>query len=139
MLWTDLVPVHGDGPSCQGCNDKLRDVHPALGEWFHRMKSKYVSIHIAWGFRNEAEQEKCFRDGASVLRWPASKHNHLGLDGKPQALALDVFQIDDDGVDRWSPAFYFKLSEEIQNEYGPKFIRWGGTFKKPDKPHFELL
>lgn len=127
---------HSDGQSCPLCNDKLLSAHPYLKSWFGRVKAKYVNTHISWAFRNMAEQNQFYKDGRTRAQWPKSPHNHM-IGDMPQALALDIFQLDEDGIARFSPAFYNRLNQE--NEVNLEPIFWGGKFKTlGDQDHFEL-
>lgn len=129
------------GPECYGCNEKLKLVHPILRAWFWRRKAKYPNLHISWGWRDQADQDQAFEEGKSNVRFPNSKHNATGPDGKPLSLALDLFQVDEDGNARWSKAFFSRLAAENKEMREP--IRWGGTFKlrngSTDSCHFELI
>ena len=129
------------GSECNGCNEKLKQAHPILATWFRRKKAKYPNLHIAWGWRGQVEQEEYFSAGKSDVHYPHSKHNARDSDGNPRSLALDLFQITEDGDATWSKPFFARLNEENRQMREP--IRWGGTFKlrngSGDACHFELL
>lgn len=128
-----------NAPECPLCNFKLELAHKSLRSWFHTYKAKYVSLHISDSWRGPKEQDAYFATGRSNARWPNSKHNNM-VDNKPLSLALDLFQIDDDGNARWSPQFMTKLATECQKNMDP--IYWGGNIKLRsggrDYCHFEL-
>lgn len=123
---------HSSDAECPLCEFKLSQAHGRLAEWYRQVKAKYPNVHVSWSYRGPEDQDKAFFDGKSTLRYPDSKHNKM-QDQKPCAEALDLFQIDEDGVARFSPAFYAKVAEEF------KGMRWGGTFRSlEDKDHFEI-
>lgn len=128
---------HEAGPSCPLCETKLMTAHPYLASWFRRVKSKYINVHISWAWRGEADQNAFKSGGKSELGWPHSPHNHTTPLGKPYSLALDLFQEDEDGAARWSPAFFFKLNSE--NEADKEPLKWGGKWKSiGDSCHFQV-
>lgn len=96
---------HNDDDPCPMCESKLEGAHVDLVTWFREVKSLWSNCHVSWAFRNEALQNKAYENHASNLKWPMSAHNHME-NNKPCALALDIFQIDEDGVGRFSPKFY---------------------------------
>lgn len=121
---------HSGDPTCGLCETKLKAAHPFLASWFRQKKAKYPNVHISWAFRDQPDQEQAYRDGKTHLHWPKSAHNQI------PALALDLFQIDEDGVGRWSPSFFLKLSQENEEDKLPIF--WGGKWKSfGDGDHYE--
>lgn len=130
---------HHDGPQCELCDFKLCMAHPTLSDWFIAAKKHWPNMHTSCTFRDEPTQNKAFAEGSSMLRWPNSAHNFM-KDSKPLSLAADIFQIDEDGVARFSYKFCFILWEWTQAQYGKKFMRWGGDFKTlGDSGHFQLV
>ncbi len=134
------MSFHEDGPTCAGCEKKLTQVHATLAAWFRTKKANYINLHISDGWRGPEDQEAAYLAGKSNAQFPHSKHNHMDSIGRPLSLAIDIFQIDQDGIARWSPPFYAKLNQENHDDRVP--ILWGGTFKlrsgARDNPHFEL-
>lgn len=129
---------HQSGISCGLCDAKLAQVHDDLGAWFRAAKLKWQNMHISWGFRDQLAQDRAFKDGASFLVWPHSAHNYM-IGTRPCALALDIFQIDEDGIARFEYLFNKTLWEWTTRDYGSKSLLWGGHFKKlGDSGHFEL-
>lgn len=126
-------------PECPLCDFKLELVHSELRAWYYRKKAKYISLHVSDSWRGPREQDLYYSTGKSNARWPNSKHNHM-QDNKPLSLAVDLFQLDDDGNARWSPPFMTKLAGECVNDRDP--IYWGGHIKLRgggrDYCHFEL-
>lgn len=128
---------HNDDNPCPLCEAKLSTAHSVIADWFRKIKAIWKNVHVSWAFRNKEQQERVYEDGASLVRWPNSAHNYM-IGDKPQSLALDIFQIDDDGVARFSPKFY-RLIWDWTNG-GDFKLRWGGDFKKlGDAGHYELL
>lgn len=131
------MKFHTDEDKCPGCELKLRYVHPYLVDWFHRLKANYPSVHISDGWRDAAEQTIAVKGGKSNTPWPHSKHNYT-VNGNACSLALDIFQIDLDGIAHWSFKFYQLIDKLNQEDKEP--VLWGGTFTAiKDGPHFELI
>jgi hypothetical protein len=129
---------HTADKTCLSCEDKLQSAHAVLRAWFHAVKDKYPNVHISWGYRNQADQEQAFHEGKTELHYPHSAHNAVGIDSKPCARALDLFQIDEDGVARFAQLFYAKIADECLQNRDP--IKWGGHWKSiGDADHFELV
>ena len=127
---------HTQDALCPNCEGKLMTAHEKLGEWFRAIKKRYPNVHISWAWRGPADQEAAFRDGKSNAHFGQSPHNNE-KDGKPYRLALDLFQIDEDGVARFSGVFCAKVNEE--NEANREPIQWGGKFKHlGDADHFQI-
>ena len=127
---------HEDTPVCGLCEWKLREAHPYLQEWFRRVKIRHTSVHISCAWRNAVDQEQAYNEGKSKAHYPNSPHNFM-IGDKACSLALDLFQIDADGMARFSWKFYELINKEnIEN--GDE-ITWGGNFKSlRDGPHFQL-
>lgn len=128
---------HTHDPVCLLCEDKLFTADPRLASWFRAVKARYTNVHVSWSWRGEADQEAFFKEGKTHAHFPHSAHNKMDASGKPCSLALDLFQIDEDGIARFSPLFYAKIADESEKTNEP--ILWGGTFKNiGDKDHFQL-
>jgi peptidoglycan LD-endopeptidase CwlK len=127
---------HDDKPSCDLCEWKLREAHPYLQSWFRRVKSMHPSVHISCAWRNQEDQEKAYNEGKSKAHYPNSPHNFM-IGDKPCSLALDLFQIDADGMARFSWKFYELVAKESAEQDFE--VVWGGTFKSlRDGPHYQL-
>lgn len=127
---------HTDDPICPLCEEKLKGAHEYMAEWFRRVKRSYPNVHTSCAYRGKEEQDAAVARGASRARFPKSAHN-FERDGKPCSLALDLFQIDEDGIGRWVPLFFAKINAE--NEKSGEPLIWGGRFKSiGDSCHFEL-
>lgn len=125
---------HTDDPVCPLCQQKLLTAHPFFHDWFARQKQKYPNLHISWAYRGKEDQERVYADGKSNARFGQSAHNAVDEKGKPRADALDLFQIDEDGVARFSPTFMAKLWGECKDDG----LIWGGNFRKlGDFCHFQ--
>jgi peptidoglycan L-alanyl-D-glutamate endopeptidase CwlK len=108
---------------------------------------KYIDHSVLNGHRDEAAQEKYFKEGLTKLRYPHSKHNQI------PSLAVDVapYPVDWDAINR----FYFfggyvcGVAERLKRDGAISHIlRWGGDwdcdriFKDQtfnDLVHFELV
>lgn len=94
-------------------------------------------MHVSWAFRDQKFQDAALASGASHLKWPTSKHNHQE-NGAPCSLALDVFQINEDGMAVFDPIFCARLN--AASVVAGYKLRWGGEFKSlGDAGHFELI
>lgn len=124
---------HTSEPVCPLCEEKLSQAHEHLATWFRTIvKPKWPDAHVSWSYRGKEDQEKAFADAKTRLHFPKSAHNHQ------PALALDLFQLNEDGVAVWSPKFFAQVALLNKGEY-PNLV-WGGTFKTlGDGDHFELL
>lgn len=125
------IPHHTSDPVCALCEDKLALAHPDLGKWFRDLKSRHSDVHVSWSYRDELSQEQAFSDGKSKLHFPQSAHN------KAPAMALDIFQLDDQGRAKWDPIFNAKVNEESLS-LGYE-LKWGGAYRTlGDSDHFEI-
>lgn len=120
---------HESGPDCPSCAAKLLQAHVNLIEWYLAIiKPEFPNAHVSWSYRDKEAQEACFVKGLTKLHFPNSAHNKL------PAMALDLFQIDEQGRGVWSPAFYFEVSKLML----PSMI-WGQNWKAlGDQDHFQL-
>lgn len=126
-----LIPHHSSDPICALCEEKLAACKVELINWFHAIKSKNPSVHISWGYRDQASQEEVFSDGKSHLKFPTSAHNKI------PSFAIDIFQINDAGKAVFDPAFCAMLAADIKAQ-GLPFI-WGGNFRSiGDSGHFQF-
>lgn len=132
-----IIPHHTSDSVCALCEQKLSQAHPDLQNWYRKyVKITFPTSHVSWSFRNQQQQEDCVAEGKSKEDWPLSKHNALS-DNVPCSLALDLFQIDDQGRATWDISIFFKINEMNNNCGYP--ITWGGNFKSiHDYDHFEL-
>lgn len=126
---------HDDSKYCPSCEEKLKQCHPYLKEWFHDRKVDHPNIHIAWAYRGKEDQEKLFNEGKTHAHYPNSKHNVCDKDGKPCAEALDLFQLIN-GQAVFDRLFYATLAAKCAKELMD--VCWGGNFKSlGDYDHFQ--
>ncbi len=127
-----LFPHHTSDPVCALCALKLAQAHPDLVAWYNtQVKPTFPQSHISWSFRNQAQQEDCVSDGKSNEQWPHSPHNQT------PAMALDLFEINDQGLAVWDPSFFNDVNEMNVQRSVP--INWGGSFiTLHDYDHYEL-
>lgn len=120
---------------CQLCEKKLLDADPRIAHWFRRVKERFPRAHVSCTWRGKEAQNREADEGRSKLRWPNSKHNAV-RDGKPCALAMDLFELRDDKVAAWPWKFFHEISEFLKAESAP--IDWGFDLWKWDAPHFQI-
>lgn len=131
------MSLHNGGPDCGGCETKLLTAHPYLIAWFDRVKAKYPNTHVSWAWRSRSEQDELVAQKKSDKPWPTSAHNYSTPSGLLCSKALDLFQIDEDGVGRWSAPFFNQLWLDILDAKEP--IVWGGKWREfGDFNHFQL-
>lgn len=133
------MPKHTNniGP-CPSCQVKLLDAHPLLVEWFNtKVKPHHQDCHISWSYRGKEAQEKAFLDGKSKLHFPLSMHNKSDDQGNPCAMALDLFELDYNGIARWAWKYFRDIADRANVDGDP--IEWGGTWSSiSDADHFQL-
>lgn len=123
-------PKHTFGPSCEGCNERLKQAHDDIAEVYYFLKSKYPDIHCSWVYRGKEDQEAAYKAKLSNCHFGKSKHNLL------PAEAIDLFQQDENGKGIWDSVFCAKINQELV-EAGFK-LKWGGHFKRlGDSGHWE--
>lgn len=130
------MPKHSNDPAaCPACEIKLKDAHPDIASWFRdKVKPAKQDCHISWSWRGQEDQEAAFLDGKSKLHFPLSPHNKQDDQGAPCSLALDLFELDFNGVARWSWG-YFREVAEVDGES----VFWGGNWPHlGDFDHFSL-
>lgn len=119
-------PFPGDGKFSPRSLKNLFQCHTDLQRLAYEVR-KEMDIEIICGHRNEADQNKAFREGKSKLKWPNSKHN------KTPSLAYDACP---NPID-WKNIAAFEKMREITKKCAARLgikirlISW-------DKPHVEL-
>lgn len=126
---------HTSGKTCASCEKKLQEGHPDLHYWYHRIKEAFPDCHVAWCWRGEVDQNDCLKRGTTKLKFPTSKHNHC-KEGKNFSLAMDLFRQDEEGNGIWRTGYFVQIAHFLIDHNAP--ITWGGDFKTPDPPHFEV-
>lgn len=134
-----LIPSHTNDPICPLCELKLKDAHPILVDWFVKLiKRVHPDAHISWSYRDEVNQDQCFAEGKSKLRWPDSPHNKRDpVLLTPRSEALDLFQLDEQGQAKWPPGWFKQIADETVISGDQIF--WGGHFKTiHDADHYQI-
>lgn len=128
---------HEVGPVCPSCEEKLEQAHPRLAEWFRtKIKPTWADAHIAWSYRDQANQDEAYAEGKSKLQYPHSPHNATEGE-KPCARALDLFQMPKAGSALFPVGWYKDIALNCQAWGEP--IVWGGMFTHlGDFDHFQL-
>lgn len=129
---------HTSDPACPLCDFKLTQADPYLSWWYKTVvKPNFQRAHISWSYRDQENQEQCFRDGKSKLHYPHSRHNKMDENGNPKAEALDLFEIDENGIGVWHPGFFVQINSI--NESRAIAVEWGPKIGMPwDGDHFQL-
>jgi peptidoglycan L-alanyl-D-glutamate endopeptidase CwlK len=123
---------------------RLESCHVELQKIVEAARDKCL-FFVVCGHRNQADQERAFREGKTKLQWPHSKHN-----GSP-SLAIDLAPCNEAGKINWDDIGAFKtLAFHMLAEASRQGVRlrWGGDWnmngktsdeKFVDMPHFELV
>lgn len=124
-------------PYCPLCSEKLAQCDSLLVDWFNWIKNLYPKVHVSWGWRNKADQDRMLEEGRTKAPWPQSRHNALDNEGRPSSQALDLFELKDDGTAQFPPELYEKIYRDTESLGLP--IEWGGNFKSfKDRDHYQL-
>jgi D-alanyl-D-alanine carboxypeptidase len=117
--------------TCEGCLQRLLEGHAEIQRFFHWLKENHSDAHTSWVYRGPDDQEKARSTGASNARFGQSKHNSL------PARAIDIFQIDVNGVAIFDRKWCLELNE--QAKAAGFRLKWGGEFKSlGDYGHWEI-
>jgi peptidoglycan L-alanyl-D-glutamate endopeptidase CwlK len=110
-------------------------MHPLLKERVFSAFKTYESIYpndpvpfVTDVYRNREDQERAFKEKKSNARFGQSLHNYI------PAYAVDVAFKDNRGRAIWDYVMYRRLAF-FMKKLG---LVWGGDWKMPDNPHFEL-
>lgn len=112
----------------------LATVQPQLQklgrELLRRLAAEGLTFKITSGNRTQAEQDALYAQGRTkpgpVVTW-TRKSRHIG----GRAIDITLFQ----GKNPVWESKHYKRAGEIGEELG---LLWGGRWKTPDQPHFEL-
>lgn len=123
---------------CPSCGEKLKQASTPLAEIFiNVIKPVFKDCHISWSWRDEKTQNEAFAEGKSKLSWPNSKHNNMGPNNIPLALALDLFRLNSNGMASWEWKYFNEIAQLLLTNAEP--IKWGGQWTTlGDADHFEL-
>lgn len=108
---------------------------------------KHFNCQVLEGYRNQADQEKAFKEGNSQLHYPHGKHN------QNPSLAADVapYPVDWKNLKRfyWFAGFVLGIAQKLKDEGKiTHSIRYGGDWNQnmniddenfKDLVHFELV
>ena len=127
-----------NGPSCPSCESKLLNAHPTIAEWFKTIVKPFSpTCHVSWSWRGKEDQEQAFLDGKSKLHFPNSMHNKLDDYDNPCSMALDLFELDGNGMACWHYGFFRDIAQH--SDKSSARIIWGGTWKTiSDNDHFQM-
>jgi peptidoglycan L-alanyl-D-glutamate endopeptidase CwlK len=101
---------------------------------------KYFDCSVLVGFRGENKQNRAFKEGRSMVRWPRGKHN------SNPSLAIDVAPYPIDWDDRERFLYFGGFVKGCAYQMGLP-LRWGGDWdndtslsdnKFDDLVHFEI-
>lgn len=95
-----------------------------------RAKEQGINLSVVQGYRAPGEQQALYTSGAGVTNAPAlmSYHNYR--------LAFDVVPEEYINEKNWNPTG--ELWEKIGVIGEGLGLTWGGRWRSPDRPHFEL-
>jgi peptidoglycan L-alanyl-D-glutamate endopeptidase CwlK len=103
-------------------------------------------VMLTCTYRSQEEQDALYAQGrtkpGTKVTWTRSSRHSLLLDGKPAAGAFDIAVLSD-GKPTWS--LKADVNSNNQSDYeeagviGERLkLIWGGRWKSPDYPHFQL-
>ncbi len=118
----------------------IKDAHPLLQEQYAKAKEQFekqyttTEVFLTATYRSQDEQDQLFEQGrtspgskVTKAKGGQSPHNYL------PSYAIDVaFKIN--GLVTWDGKWYKLFSTKMIH---PQIV-WGGTWKEPDMPHYEL-
>lgn len=110
--------------------ERLSTCHPDLQHIAHEA-IKEIDFTVLCGHRTEEEQQQCFDNRTSKLKWPNSKHNSL----PSRAMDLAPYPLDWEDEEAFEALadVILRVADELEID-----IVWGGEWKMRDLPHFEL-
>ncbi|MCK9369433.1 M15 family metallopeptidase [Candidatus Dojkabacteria bacterium] len=96
---------------------------------------KYYDFTVTSGYRGEAEQNECYKNGTSDLKFPHSLHNVY------PSRAFDLAPYVNGAIPWEKEELFCQLSGAlivVARQLNLDVITWGGSWKKPDLPHYQL-
>ena len=137
--------------------ERLATCHPVLQQILSAaILYTPMDFTVLFGYRGQEEQNRLYEEGRSKLRYPDSKHNKTGADGRQESHAVDVAPWYPDAPHirwnrpdefRWLAGFIMGVGESIARSEGFT-LRWGGDWDRDgnhhdqsfmDLPHIELV
>lgn len=112
-------------PECSSCQAFLPSLSFVMQDFMIWVWKNYPDMHIAQGFRSEADQHADFLAGKSHLDFPRSAHNNL-KDGQPFSEAVDLFQLLPNGQAAFPVSRYQDLYSAAMG--ASQNITWGGSW-----------
>lgn len=110
--------------------DNLATAHYKLQVLFKEV-IKYYDCSILCCYRTKEDQDKAYKNGYSKLKYPKSKHNTY------PSFAIDIapYPIDWDNINR-----FYELAGVVKTVAKQMDIKlkWGGSWRWKDYPHYEL-
>ena len=124
------------------------DLQPLCMEFMIRCKAENIPVFITETWRDTQRQRELWIKGrdsfgkiikqSAVVTYskPGTSKHEFTITGKPASKAFDVGLKNADGSADWDDTnpHWFRMGE-IGEELG---LTWGGHFKRPDKPHFQI-
>jgi len=122
--------------------DRLKGVHPDLVRLAKEaIKVSPVDFGITQGVRTLEEQKKLYAQGRTepgqIVTWTMDSKHLPQEDGYGHAFDVGCYV---NGKLTWDEHYYETLSQcmlAVAESLGIK-VKWGGSWKKPDKPHYQL-
>lgn len=122
--------------------EKMQGLHPDLyAVIIHAIGITPVDFGITQGVRTKEEQEALYAQGRTkpgkIVTWTMNSKHLKQPDGYGHAFDVGAFL---NGKLTWEEKYYDDIADVIlkaAKDVGVN-IKWGGTWKTPDRPHFEL-
>lgn len=117
--------------------ERLKQVHPELArrvrELVMRLSKRGVQLEVVQGLRTFEYQQALYEQGRS-RKGPVVTNAKPGQSLHNYGLAVDLCPFRADKPD-WDDARAFALLGAEARKLG---LEWGGSWRKPDRPHVEL-
>lgn len=121
---------HVNDGKCAKCSEILNGTDQRLIDWFTEFQKVNKDAHVAWGIRNEKDQNDAYKRGTSKAKYGESPHNF------EPAQAIDLFRITQTGAEWGAPWFNGTVGPAVAKE---KDLAWGGSWARfKDLPHIEI-
>jgi len=129
---------------------KITDLHPNLQPkcraFLGLCAEAGIPVMLTCTYRSQAEQDALYAQGRTTpgrkVTWTRFSRHSNTINGKPAATAFDI-AILSDGKPTWD------LKVDVNKDSIPDYqnvgkigerlgLEWGGRWKSPDYPHFQL-